>query len=66
MQVFHLDVHVSYLKVSLMWDILQDDGLHGENVGKLHLRDVERAHYVGPAWAAERLEEDDKALYGGL
>lgn len=38
-----------YLDVSLMWDILQDDGLHGEDVGKLHLRDVERAHDMGPA-----------------
>lgn len=38
-----------YLDVSLMWDVLQDDGLHGEDVGKLHLRDVERTHNVGPA-----------------
>lgn len=38
-----------YLDVSLVRDVLQDDGLHGEDVGKLHLRDVERAHDVGPA-----------------
>lgn len=38
-----------YLDVSLMWDVLQDDRLHGEDVGKLHLRDVERTHNVGPA-----------------
>lgn len=37
-----------YLEVSLMGHILQDDGLHGENVGKLHLGDVERTHDVGP------------------
>lgn len=37
-----------YLEVSLMGDILQDDGLHGENVGKLHLGDVERTDNVGP------------------
>lgn len=33
-----------------MRDILQDDGLHSEDVGKLHLRDVQRTHNVGPAW----------------
>lgn len=38
-----------YLDISLMWDILQDDGLHGEDVGKLHLRDVECTHNMGPA-----------------
>lgn len=38
-----------YLVVSLVWDILQDDRLHGEDVGELHLGDVECAHDVGPA-----------------
>lgn len=37
-----------YLDVSLMRDVLQDDGLHGEDVGKLHLGDVERTHNMGP------------------
>lgn len=40
---------LQYLDVSLIWDILQDDGLHGDDVGKLHLGDVERTHNVGPA-----------------
>lgn len=31
-----------------MGDILQDDGFHGENVGKLHLRDVECTDNMGP------------------
>lgn len=43
------DYVCQYLDVSLMWDILQDDGLHGEDVGKLHLRDVECTHNMGPA-----------------
>lgn len=30
--------------------VLQHDGLHGEHVGKLHLRDVEGTYHVGPAW----------------
>lgn len=38
-----------YLDVSLMWDILQDDGLHGEDIGKLHLRDIQCTDHVGPA-----------------
>lgn len=38
-----------YLDVSLVGDVLQDDGLHGDDVGKLHLGDVECAHDVGPA-----------------
>lgn len=38
-----------YLDVSLIRDILKDDGLHGEDIGKLHLRDVECTHNVGPA-----------------
>lgn len=42
-----------YLDVSLMWDVLQDDGLHGEDVGKLHLGDVECTHHMGPAWQTE-------------
>lgn len=42
-----------YLDVSLMWDVLQDDGLHGEDVGKLHLRDVECAHNMGPTWQGD-------------
>lgn len=46
--ILHICVCV-YLDVSLMWDVLQDDGLHGEDVGKLHLRDVERTHNMGPA-----------------
>lgn len=37
-----------YLEVSLVGDVLQDDGLHGENVGELHLGDVERTDDVGP------------------
>lgn len=44
----------SYLDVSLVRDVLQDDGLHGEDVGELHLRDVERTHYMGPAWQKKR------------
>lgn len=35
---------------AIMRHILQHDGLHGEHVGKLHLRDVEGTHHVGPAW----------------
>lgn len=31
-----------------MGDILQDDGFHGENVCKLHLRDVECTDDMGP------------------
>lgn len=31
-----------------MGDILEDDGLHGENVGKLHLGDVESTDNMGP------------------
>lgn len=31
-----------------MGDILKDDGLHGENIGKLHLRDVECTDNMGP------------------
>lgn len=38
-----------HLDVSLVRDILQDDGLHRDDVGKLHLGDVERTHNVGPA-----------------
>lgn len=49
-----------YLVVSLVWDILQDDRLHGEDVGELHLGDVECAHDVGPAWLEERLAADQR------
>lgn len=35
--------------------VLQHDGLHGEHVGKLHLRDVEGTHHVGPAWGGGEL-----------
>lgn len=35
---------------AIMRHILQHDGLHGEHVGKLHLRDVEGTHHVGPTW----------------
>lgn len=35
---------------AIMRHVLQHDGLHGEHVGKLHLRDVEGTHHVGPAW----------------
>lgn len=42
-----------YLDVSLMRDVLQDDGLHGEDVGKLHLGDVERTHDMGPTCQRE-------------
>lgn len=44
-----LFVCFQYLDVSVVRDILQDDGLHGEDVGKLNLRDVKCTHYVGPA-----------------
>lgn len=37
---------------AFMRHILQHDGLHGEHVGKLHLRDVEGTHHVGPAWGS--------------
>lgn len=35
---------------AIMRHVLQDDGLHGEHVGELHLGDVEGAHHMGPAW----------------
>lgn len=35
---------------AIMRHVLQHDGLHGEHVGKLHLRDVEGTHHMGPAW----------------
>lgn len=37
---------------AIMRHILQHDGLHGEHVGKLHLRDVEGTHHVGPTWGS--------------
>lgn len=46
--ISHVSRVYQYLDVSLMRDVLQDDGFHGEDVGKLHLRDVERTHDVGP------------------
>lgn len=47
---------IAGLKISLMGDILQDDGLHGENVGKLHLRDVQCTDNVGPPSTVGPLE----------
>lgn len=37
---------------AIMRHILQHDGLHGEHVGKLHLRDVEGTHHMGPTWGS--------------
>jgi hypothetical protein len=37
---------------AIMRHILQYDGLHGEHVGKLHLRDVQGTHHMGPAWGS--------------
>lgn len=36
-----------------MRNVLQDDGLHGQHVGKLHLRDVQSTHNVGPPWGSK-------------
>lgn len=37
---------------AIMRHVLQHDGLHGEHVGELHLRDVEGTHHVGPTWGS--------------
>lgn len=37
---------------AIMRHVLQNDGLHCEHVGELHLRDVEGAHHMGPAWGS--------------
>lgn len=43
-----------YLVEAVVGYVLQDDGLHGEHVGKLHLWDVQRADDVCPAWGRGR------------
>lgn len=37
---------------AIMRHVLQNNGLHREHVGELHLRDVEGAHHMGPAWGS--------------
>lgn len=38
-----------YLAEPVVGYILEDDWLHGENISKLHLRDVQSADDMGPA-----------------
>ena len=37
---------------AIMRHVLQHDGVHGKHVSKLHLRDVEGTHHVGPTWGS--------------
>lgn len=39
---------VAGLVEAVVRNVLQDDGLHGQHVGKLHLWDVQSTHNVGP------------------
>lgn len=41
-------VNSGYLVVAFVRHRLEDDGLHGGDVGELHLGDVQSAHHVGP------------------
>lgn len=45
----------AYLVEAVVGDVLQDDGLHGEHVGKLHLWDVQSADDMGPPWGSKHL-----------
>lgn len=43
-------VRAANLVEAIVRHVLQNNGLHGEHVGELHLRDVQGAHHMGPAW----------------
>lgn len=43
----------AHLVEAVVRNVLQDDGLHGQHVGKLHLGDVQSTHNVGPAWGSK-------------
>lgn len=43
----------AHLVEAVVRNVLQDDGLHGQHVGKLHLWDVQSTHNVGPPWGSK-------------
>lgn len=46
-----------YLVEAVVGYILQDNWLHGEHIGKLHLWDVQSTDNVGPPWRSKQDRE---------